>query len=251
MRLDRYLVEHGLTVSRAKAQEMIRLGAVKVDGKTISKSSLEVSEDASVLLEENPLQRYVGRGGLKLEAALHAFDLSPDGCVALDIGASSGGFTDCLLQHGARLVYAVDSGVGQLHPRLLSNARVVSMEKYNARYLSPLDFAATPEFAVMDVSFISQKLILPALRQTMTEGGLLVSLIKPQFELGRAALGKDGVVKSERLARAAADDVCAFAGTLGFSLIGKMSSPIHGGDGNLEFLAAFSLTPLVPRDTKG
>lgn len=249
MRIDRYMMEHGLTVSRAKAQEMIRLGVVTVDGKTVNKPSFDVGEDAHVLLKENPLQRYVGRGGLKLEAALSAFRLSPDGCVALDIGASSGGFTDCLLQNGARLVYAVDSGVGQLHPRLLSDPRVVSMEKYNARYLTPSDFDPLPRFAVMDVSFISQKLILPAIYQLMTEGGILVSLIKPQFELGRAALGKDGVVKSERLAKGAANDVCAFAEAFGFSLIGKIDSPIHGGDGNLEFLAAFSLAPRA--DTKG
>ena len=235
------MTETGLAVSRAKAQEMLKNGAVLVDGKPVLKPSFEVASDACVTVAENPLQKYVGRGGLKLEAALDSFGLSPVGQVAIDVGASSGGFTDCLLQRGASYVYAVDSGTGQLHPSLRADARVCSMENCNARSLSPQMLAQTPTFAVMDVSFISQTLILPALRSCMIEGGTLVSLVKPQFELGRAALGKSGVVKNERLAETALDKVISFAVSLGFSPIGHIPSPIRGGDGNLEFLAAFSL----------
>ncbi len=241
MRIDKYMVERGLSASRAKAQEMLKNGAVSVDGVCVKKPSYEVEQGSTVTVEENPLQRYVGRGGLKLEAALDAFSLSPQGRVALDVGASSGGFTDCLLQRGAAYVYAVDAGSGQLHPDLLADSRVRSLENCNARYLSPDMFSRTPSFAVMDVSFISQTLILPAIKDVMTEGGVLVSLIKPQFELGRAALGKGGIVKNEKLSRQALAKVESFAETLGFTTLGDMPSPIRGGDGNLEFLAVFSL----------
>lgn len=241
MRIDKYMVEEGLAVSRAKAQQMLKSGAVSVDGALVNKPSFEVEDGATVAVRENPLQRYVGRGGLKLEAALDAFSLSPLGQVALDVGASSGGFTDCLLQRGAAYVYAVDAGSGQLHPDLLADSRVCSMENCNARYLSPAMFPRTPSFAVMDVSFISQTLILPAIKEVMTEGGVLVSLVKPQFELGRSALGKGGIVKDERLARRALLNVQSFAVSLGFTLIGDIPSPIRGGDGNLEFLTVLSL----------
>ncbi len=243
MRIDKYMAENGLAVSRAKAQEMLKSGAVFVDGVTVTKPSFEVLEGMTVEVTENPLQKYVGRGGLKLEAALDAFALSPQGQVAIDVGASSGGFTDCLLQRGASFVYAVDAGCGQLHPDLLADARVASMENCNARNLLPEMFPKTPTFAVMDVSFISQTLILPALRACMTEGGVLVSLVKPQFELGRAALGKGGIVKSEKLAATAVRRVADAAAVLGFRMTGHIPSPIRGGDGNLEFLAAFSLPP--------
>ena len=245
MRIDKYMAENGLAVSRAKAQEMVKTGAVLVDGAVVDKPSFDLPDGATVTVTENPLQRYVGRGGLKLEAALDAFHLSPEGQIAIDVGASSGGFTDCLLRRGASFVYAVDSGTGQLHPTLLEDARVCSMENTNARNLEASMFKRTPTFAVMDVSFISQTLILPALFATMKEGGVLVSLVKPQFELGRDALTKKGIVKSERLAEKALTRVCEYANTLGFRLIGSIPSPIHGGDGNLEFLAAFSL-PKAP-----
>lgn len=235
------MAENGLAVSRAKAQEMLKAGAVFVNGVSVDKPSFDVSDGDDVTVTENPLQRYVGRGGLKLEAALDAFALSPEGQIAIDVGASSGGFTDCLLRRGVAFVYAVDAGCGQLHPTLLSDARVLSMENTNARGLNASMFEKTPTFAVMDVSFISQTLILPALRDTMTEGGVLVSLVKPQFELGRNALTKKGIVKSERLAQTALDRVCEYAESIGFRLLGSIPSPIHGGDGNLEFLAAFSL----------
>lgn len=241
MRIDKYMAENGLAVSRAKAQEMLKSGDVLVDGVPVEKPSFEILDGMQVVVNENPLQRYVGRGGLKLEAALDAFCLSPAGQIALDVGASSGGFTDCLLRRGASFVYAVDAGCGQLHPTLLADARVCSMENTNARNLTASTFEKIPTFAVMDVSFISQTLILPALFATMTKGGVLVSLIKPQFELGRDALSKKGIVKNERLAMTAKTHVCEYAEKLGFRLIGTIPSPIRGGDGNLEFLAAFSL----------
>ena len=240
MRIDKYLTDTGLAVSRAKAQEMLRGGAVSVDGVTVIKPSFDVSDTMKVVLIENPLQKYVGRGGLKLEAALSGFGLSPEGRVAVDIGASSGGFTDCLLQHGASYVYAVDSGHGQLHPDLLADKRVCSMEGVNARYLEKSDFPLVPSFAVMDVSFISQTLILPSLVAIMADESTLVSLVKPQFELGKAALGKGGIVKSEKLCKEALAQVCAFAESIGLRCMSTMPSPIRGGDGNLEFLAAFS-----------
>ncbi len=240
MRLDLYLFEKGLAVSRAKAQEMIKGFAVLVNGKAESKPSKDVSDTDRVEVIENPLQRYVGRGGLKLEAALSAFRISVQGKVAIDIGASSGGFTDCLLQNGAALVYAVDSGSGQLHPSLACDPRVRNMENTNARYLSAQDFSPSPELAVMDVSFISQTLILPVLAQILSEGGVLVTLIKPQFELDRASLGKNGIVKNEKLRQRAVQRVTAAASELGFRQLGCTESVITGGDGNIEYIAAFA-----------
>lgn len=239
MRLDVYLVEKGLAVSRAKAQEFIKNGSVLVGGKAICKPSYEIAEGDAAEVLENPLQRYVGRGGLKLEAALSAFRIPVEGQVALDVGASSGGFTDCLLQNGARRVYAVDSGSGQLHPSLLADERVENRENTNARYLSAADFSPRPTLAVMDVSFISQTLIHAALAEVLPAGGILVTLIKPQFELDRAALDKKGVVKNEKLRQRAVERVKASALTHGFAPLGCMESVITGGDGNVEYIAAF------------
>ena len=182
---------------------------------------------------------YVSRGGEKLAAALDAFSLDPTGCDALDVGASSGGFTDCLLQHGASRVFAVDVGEGQLVRTLRSDTRVVSIEHYNARFLRREDLPSVPTFAVMDVSFISQTSILPALAAVLPEGAVLVSLIKPQFEVGREGVGKGGIVRDDRLRREAVARVIRFAADVGFSHIGTIDSPILGKDGNREFLAAF------------
>ena len=237
MRLDVYLAENKLVVSRAKGKEMVENGCVTVNGKAIQKPSFPVEEGDTVQLLENPLQKYVGRGGLKLEAALDAFSLSPVGCIALDVGASSGGFTDCLLQRGAAEVYAVDSGTDQLHPKLREDARVHSMEGTNARYLTEGSFPATPTFAVMDVSFISQTLLFPMLSRVLAPGAVLVSLVKPQFEAGREALGKDGIVKSDVLRKKALERVLSAAEGCGFQVCGVMDSPILGGDGNREYLA--------------
>ena len=241
MRLDVYMTENGLVPSRAKAQEMIKNGCVSVGGKTVIKPSWEVCESDEVSLCENPLQRYVGRGGLKLEYALDRFGISVKGAVAVDIGASSGGFTDCLLKKGAAFVYAVDSGEGQLHPTLLSDSRVENREHTNARYLRREDFDKTPKVVVMDVSFISQTLILPSVADVLKGGGMLITLIKPQFELEKGALGKGGVVKTEKLRLRALERVKTAAAALGFKLLNVIECAVHGGDGNIEYLAAFTL----------
>ncbi len=245
MRIDVYLVENQLVPSRAKAQEMIKNGAVIMNGKTVSKPSVDVAPTDLIEVVENPLQRYVGRGGLKLEAALKKFSVSVKGRVVLDIGASSGGFTDCLLQNGASFVYAVDSGSGQLHPSLAEDSRVCNMENTNARYLSSTDFSLLPEMAVMDVSFISQTLILPSVANILPLGGTLVTLIKPQFELDKSALGKHGIVKEQRQRNKAVEKVKACAEMLGFNLVGIMESVITGGDGNVEYMAAFTLNKKI------
>lgn len=244
MRIDILMTEAGLAVSRAKAKEMILSGAVTYDGAIVTKPSLDVTQAERIAVTETSLGRYVGRGGLKLEAALDAFKIDVTGVVAIDVGASSGGFTDCLLQRGASFVYAVDSGSDQLHPRLLSDSRVCSMEGCNARNLRASDLDRVPVLAVMDVSFISQTLLYPALRDVMSRGGVFVSLIKPQFELDRASLGKGGIVKTEKLRQRAVRRVTDAAENYGFRLLGLIDSPIAGGDGNIEYLAAFSLPPI-------
>ncbi len=241
MRLDVYMAENGLVPSRAKAQEMIKNGSVTVNGKAASKPSEEINGADVVSLCENPLQRYVGRGGLKLEYALESFGISVEGAVAVDIGASSGGFTDCLLKKGAAFVYAVDSGEGQLHPSLLCDGRVENREHTNARYLKRSDFEKTPSVVVMDVSFISQTLILPSVADILKEGGTLVTLIKPQFELEKGALGKGGIVKTEKLRLRAVERVKASAADLGFQLLNITECAVHGGDGNIEYVAAFTV----------
>lgn len=239
MRLDLYMAERSLAVSRAKAHEMILNGAVSVNGRVVKKPAYAVAESDTVAVSENPLQKYVSRGGLKLEAALEAFKLSPRGMVALDIGASSGGFTDCLLQYGAAMVYAVDSGTAQLHPSLIADARVQNREGTNARYLSLKDFSPPPTFAVMDVSFISQTILHPVLADILPEGGTLITLIKPQFELEKGLLGKNGIVKQEKLRLRAVERVKQSCSVCGFRFLACMESAITGGDGNVEYIAAF------------
>ena len=239
MRIDVYLTELGYAESRTQARRLIEEGAVLLDGVPITKASFPIDEALSHTLKIAQRQKYVGRGGLKLEKALEVFSVSPKGLCALDVGASTGGFTDCLLQHGAAKVYAVDAGEGQLARRLLEDERVINMEKYNARNLSPADFPTTPDVAVMDVSFISQTLILPALSGVLREGGVLISLIKPQFEAGRGAIGKNGIVKSASDRRLAIERVLDSAAACGLACFGLDLSPILGGDGNTEYIAAF------------
>ena len=247
MRADLYLVEHGYAASRTLAQKLISEGVVTVDGRPLKKPSEDVPDGAhEVLVADTATTRYVGRGGLKLEAALAAFPVDVRGATVADIGASTGGFTDCLLQNGAARIFAVDSGHGQLHPRLASDARVRSMEGVNARYLSPTDLARTESSfdgrvggCVMDVSFISQTLLHPTVASLLLPDGWFISLIKPQFELTGSALGKGGVVKSEKQRRAAVDRVLASAAACGLRPCGVIESPIEGGDGNHEYLAYF------------
>ena len=241
MRLDLFLTERGLAKSRTEAARLIEEGAVKVLGVVRQKPSFPVAEDTAsenvtVSREAHP---YVSRGGEKLAAALTAFSLSPLGCHALDVGASSGGFTDCLLKNGAAGVFAVDAGHGQLDPSLVADPRVVSIEQYNARFLQREDFSEAPDFAVMDVSFISATLIIPALSSVLAKGAPFICLVKPQFEVGREGLGKGGIVRDERLRREAVRRVVASACSFGFLHLGTIDSPILGGDGNHEYLAAF------------
>ncbi len=259
MRIDLYLVQNGYADSRTLAQKLIADGAVTVDGRPARKPSEDISEgDHTVTVASTADTRYVGRGGLKLEAALQAFPVDVTGRVVADIGASTGGFTDCLLQHGAACVYAVDAGHGQLHPKLLADPRVRSAEGMNARGLTSADlcrveaewqathggsafapFEGRVDGIVMDVSFISQTLLHPALAGILKEGGFMIALIKPQFELTKSALNKQGIVKQERDRKAAVERVLVSAATCGFEAVSVIPSPIEGGDGNKEFLGYF------------
>lgn len=238
MRLDVLLSVRGLARSRTEAQGLIRSGNVRVGGCVRMQCSLQVPEDANV--EVTPGCPYVSRGGMKLEAALDAFSLDPTGQVCMDIGASTGGFTDCLLQRGARCVYAVENGHGQLAPTLACDPRVHSYEHYHARNLCASDFPELPTFYTMDVSFISQTMLLPAIAAMMPCGAKLVSLIKPQFEAGRAFIGAHGIVKSEEGRRLACDRVLSVANGLSLSPGDVIPSPITGGDGNWEYLVCFT-----------
>ena len=237
MRIDAYLAVNGLAKSRTAAKQLIEAGMVKADGQTVAKPSFEVvGQKIEVTGELTP---YVSRGGLKLEAALDRFGLDVAGKRCVDVGASTGGFTDCLLQRGAASVLCVDCGHGQLAPKIASDPRVCSLEGFNARDLSPESAGGRFEVCVMDVSFISQTLIHPAIRSVIESDGSFVSLIKPQFEAGRAALSSKGVVRNEKIRRAAVERVCESARSCGFELIGVIDSPIKGGDGNKEYLAVF------------
>lgn len=224
--------------SRTEAKNLILDGAVTVSGRVVKKPSFDIvgSEDIEVDKSE---KRFASRGGVKLEAALDGFGVSPLGRYCLDVGASSGGFTDCLLQRGAAHVIAVDSGYGQLVSSLRCDRRVTVIENYNARYMQQQDFEYVPDLAVMDVSFISATYIIPALSRVLSYGGDFVCLIKPQFEVGRQNLGKGGVVKSEKHRKEAVKRVTECAEGFGFTLLGVIESPIRGGDGNIEYLAHF------------
>lgn len=234
MRLDLYLYEKGLAESRTLAQRLIKEGAVTLCGRVCRKPSQEVEEGSDVSVDTSGC-RYVGRGGYKLEAALSQFSVNVCDRICLDVGASSGGFTDCLLQRGAARVYAVENGSGQLHVRLREDPRVISRENTNARYLTRDSFDEEITLAVMDVSFISQTLILPALADVVASGDI-ITLIKPQFEVGRAHLGGGGIVRDPKARKSAIDKVVACAEGLGLTVCATIESPILGGDGNTEYL---------------
>lgn len=239
MRADIFLAGKGYAKSRSLAQSLISEGAVLINGVAISKPSEQIDENAENLVVITQTQKYVGRGGYKLEYALEKFSVNVDGLTALDIGASTGGFTDCLLQNGAKKVFAVDSGEAQLDSSLVSDSRVVNMEKYNARNMKKSDFSELIEIAVMDVSFISQTLIIPSLSRVLEDGAWFISLIKPQFEVGRSAVGKKGIVKNPKDRINAVKSVISFAESFGFGCLGVSESAITGGDGNIEYVAAF------------
>ena len=249
MRADLYLFSNGFAKSRSYAKTLIESGFVKIDGKTVDKPSLEI-DGGEHSVEITSDEKFVSRGGLKLEAALDAFGISVNGCDAIDVGASTGGFTDCLLKRGAKSVVCVDSGIGQLDPRIASDPRVTNIEKYNARELDPCIVPNGVDIVVMDVSFISQTIILPRIKSVLREGGILVSLIKPQFEAGRAAVGKGGIVKDPKDRLAAVIRVKDCAKAVGLIMTDIIISPITGGDGNIEYLAKFTLTGEALTDIK-
>ncbi len=240
MRLDIYLTEKGYIRSRSLAQELIKSGSVSVNGKIVNKPSFSVEAGAEVDCRPTELCKYVSRGGLKLEAALKEFNVSPFGKVCADIGASTGGFTDCLLQNGALKVYAVDSGTAQLDKTLKDNKKVFSLENFNARYLSERDIPEKCDIVVMDVSFISQTKLYSAVSSIISEGGIFISLIKPQFEVGPSGIGKGGIVTDEKTRLKAVNLVCEAARSYNFVCHGTITSPIKGGDGNTEYLGYFT-----------
>jgi len=232
-RLDQLLVERGLADSRERAKALILAGKVTVDGRRVDKAGQAVPADAAVEVVE-PL-RYVSRGGYKLERALDHFRIDVRGKVCLDVGASTGGFTDCLLQRGAARVHAVDTGAGQIAWKLRTDPRVVLHERLNARYLKFEDIGERVDLAVIDVSFISATLIVPAIAPLLAEGGEMVILVKPQFEVGRSQVGKGGIVRDPKLHEAACAKVREAVEALGFRAE-VIESPILGAEGNREFL---------------
>ncbi len=231
-RLDVLLVARGLAESRAAAQRLVMAGQVSVEGERVDKASRRFARDAVITVEQGP--RYVSRGGEKLEAGLAAFDLRPEGKVCADVGASTGGFTDCLLQHGAQRVYAIDVGRGLLHWRLRGDPRVVLMEDSNARYLQALPEPVS--LVSIDASFISLRLLLPVVAGWLVPGGDVVALVKPQFEAGRGSVGKGGVVRQPDVRRQVLAELLPYAAGTGLAPQGLIRSPLLGPKGNVEFL---------------
>ncbi len=233
-RLDKVIKERRLIRSRSRAQRMIEAGRVQVNGQIIDRPGHPIDPEAQI--EVLGYEAYVSRGGEKLEAALEQFRVDPKGRACLDIGASTGGFTDCLLQHGASKVFAIDVGHDQLHPKLRSDPRVIAREGLNARYLEPRDIGQPVDLVVADVSFISLKLILPPLVDILARGGELVCLVKPQFEVGKDALPASGVVRDAALQARALNDVSRFIDAeTPWHVVADMVSPIEGEKGNVEF----------------
>jgi 23S rRNA (cytidine1920-2'-O)/16S rRNA (cytidine1409-2'-O)-methyltransferase len=243
-RVDRLLVEKGLAETRQKAQGLIMAGKVFVDGKRIDKAGHRVPVDATIkILDSSP--KYVSRGGLKLEAALDHFGIKVEGRVVMDVGASTGGFTDCLLQRGAKKVLAVDVGWGQLHPKLRGDPRVEIMERCNVRYLRGEDLKERPQLATIDVSFISLRLVIPVVARVLAPGeGEILALVKPQFEVGRKEVGKGGVVREWHLHERVLEEVRELGISLGFEVSPPFPSPIKGPKGNQEYFLWF-------RETRG
>lgn len=255
-RLDALLVERELTETRARAQALILAGDVQVNGQVVGKAGTPVPEDAEILIRA-PL-KYVSRGGFKLEGALDAFRIDPGGQVCADVGASTGGFTDCLLQRGAARVYAIDVGYGQLAWKLRNDPRVVVMDRVNIRYLEALPEPV--DLAAIDASFISLTLVLPTVKKLLHSSGQAVALVKPQFEAGRAQVGKGGIVRDPQVHRAVIEKIARHAMNQGWRVRGVARSPLTGAEGNVEFfiyLAAdqaledIDLPPAVERVMQG
>ena len=234
MRADIYLVHHGYYASRARAQQAIKAGRVKANGKAVKKSSDKIAENAQIIAGK--AHPWVSRGGLKLAHALENFGVDPSAKICLDVGASTGGFTDVLISMGALRVYAVDVGHSQLHESLKSNPKIISMESRDARGLTLDDFSASPELFVCDASFISATKVLAASLALAATGAELVTLVKPQFEVGKAGIGKGGLVKSKSLSQQALADVSAWIKAQGWTVRSTCDSPIKRGSGNHEYL---------------
>lgn len=239
-RIDKLLVEQRLADSRTKAQALVMSGVVLVNEKRVEKSSESFFQDVNIRIKgKSDGIKYVGRGGLKLEKALEEFHICPNEYVCLDIGASTGGFTDCLLQNGARKVVTIDVGTNQLVWKLRNDSRIEVRENVNARYLKPEDFEEKFDLIVMDVSFISVTKIIPALKDLLKEAGKMIILIKPQFEVGRSEVGKGGIVRDSAKHLEVIEKINSFAEEIGFKNMGLIDSPILGADGNKEFLGIY------------
>ena len=239
-RIDKLLLERGFADSRSKAQALVMSGVVLVDEKRVEKPSESFSGEAKIRIKnQTGDSKYVGRGGLKLESALQHFHIRPIEYVCLDVGASTGGFTDCLLQNGAKKVFAVDVGTNQLVWKLRNDERVEARENINARYLKPEDFSEEFDIIVMDVSFISVTKIIPALVPLLKNDGKIVVLIKPQCEVGKGEVGKGGIVKEPEKHERVVSEVNGFVENCGLKISGVIDSPITGADGNKEFLALY------------
>lgn len=234
-RLDIILVEKGLFPSRERAKAAIMAGVVLVDGQTVDKAGTQVNADAEFSIKQNPCP-YVSRGGLKLEKAINEFNIELTGAVCMDIGASTGGFTDCMLQRGAAKVYAIDVGYGQLDYKLRMDPRVINMEKVNVRYLDTDVIEDEIDFVSIDVSFISLKLVLPVAALLLRENGSLLCLVKPQFEAGREQVGKKGIVRDPDVHKQVIENVIGYAAASGLYPAGLTFSPITGAKGNIEYL---------------
>ena len=249
-RLDLLLTERGYADSRSKAQAVIMAGQVYVDGQKADKPGISYEETVSIEVRGDVCP-YVSRGGLKLEKALRDFGVNPAGFVCSDSGASTGGFTDCLLQQGAQKVFAIDVGYGQLDWKIRSDPRVVVMERTNIRYVTPEDLGEQLDLSVIDVSFISLKIVLPTIKTLLRESGQVLCLIKPQFEAGREKVGKKGVVREPQTHVEVLDMFVELANNLGFTILGLTYSPVKGPEGNIEFLGHLTLEdkPGITPDT--
>jgi len=234
-RLDTETYERGLCKSRERARQLIKNGNVTVDGTVCTKPAYKVSEENFIEVT-GEIHSYVGRGGLKLEKAVEVFEIKLDNAVCLDIGASTGGFTDCMLRNGASKVYALDVGHSQLDEMLLCDSRVVNMEKTNIRESVISDFDMPIDFIATDVSFISLKLVIPKIKELLNSGGSAVVLLKPQFEAGKSNLNKNGIVRDPKVHRQIVTDITSFAELCGFRISGICVSPVKGGSGNSEYL---------------
>ncbi len=248
-RLDLYLYQKGYASSRTKAREMIEAGLVTIDGIPAKKASMKVEDDCRLTITGD-LYPYVGKGGLKLEKALEEFSADPQGKVCMDVGASTGGFTDCMLRRGAVKVFAIDSGSEQLHESLRRDHRVISMEQTNIRYVTPQMLGEKVSLAAIDVSFISLTQVLYPVKQCLKNDGCIICLIKPQFEAGKGNVGKKGVVKDRKIHLSVIRKIMEYAASIGLDSRHLTYSPVRGQEGNIEYLAQFipSDHPRIPGD---